>query len=258
MKARSFILLCLLVLFVIAGASLASTQTADVLNAAKQVQALIDQLADSPSTNELQLGLAWRALNEAEYRLPPDVKASVVGGGPPKGYMACHVMLANAGNSARLRAVQRAHQETQAAIQCYANALGLGSQQPPVDAPTVVFNYYYINGINTPRDGPGRGSDGPERGNYQWDSSMIRGNLLDQGPQVGFNQRPRQPSDLTVATMKERTVFQENREETYNFSGTQPLYTQAGFCESLRTGVTGVIGGKFTVSYNWLFIKRLR
>ena len=58
MKARSFILLCLLVLFVIAGASLASTQTADVLNAAKQVQALIDQLADSRSTNELQLGLA--------------------------------------------------------------------------------------------------------------------------------------------------------------------------------------------------------
>jgi hypothetical protein len=144
-KARSFILLCLLVLFVIAGASLASTQTDDVLNAAKQVQALIDQLADSPSTNELQLGLAWRALNEAEYRLPPDVKASVVGGGPPKGYMACHVMLANAGNSARLRAVQRAHQETQAAIQCYANALGLGSQ------PTDDCETYAQTGRREPR-----------------------------------------------------------------------------------------------------------
>jgi hypothetical protein len=28
--------------------------------------------------------------------------------------------------------------------------------------------------------------------------------------------------------------------------------------DGVQIGVTGVIGGKFTVSYNWLFIKRLR
>jgi hypothetical protein len=118
-----------MLLLLMATASMASAQADAVLTAAKHVQGLIDQLADNRSiNNENQLALAWGPLNEAEYRLPPEIKASVVGGGPPKGYLACHVMLANAGNTARLQLASRAHQEAQAAIQCYANALGFGSQ----------------------------------------------------------------------------------------------------------------------------------
>jgi hypothetical protein len=134
-------LTAVILLFVTVSASRASTQADAVLFAAKKVQDLIDQLADSRSINENELGIAWQTLNGAESRLPREFKDNVSGGGPPKGYIACHVKLANAGNSARLHSVQRAHQEAQDAIQCYANVLGIGSQQtePTMNCPAVDF-----------------------------------------------------------------------------------------------------------------------
>jgi hypothetical protein len=85
------------------------------------------------------------------------------------------------------------------------------------------------NGINTPLLGTGRG-------NYRWDSKVIRANLLDMDAQpVGFEQLPRQPRELKVAK-SERTVFQPNREETYNPSGTEPMFVGAGFCDIARQG----------------------
>ncbi len=84
-----------------------------------------------------------------------------------------------------------------------------------------VFHYFYFNGINTPLDGAGRG-------NYRWDFRMIRANLLDLDPKpVGFQQRPRQPASLKVHP-DERNLFNI---ETYNPSGTQPMFTRAGWCK---------------------------
>jgi hypothetical protein len=68
-------------------------------------------------------------------------------------YIACGVMLANAGNSARNAArlrlatgahqeeAARAHQEAQAAIECYAKELGVGSQPPPGAQPCPCIRY---------------------------------------------------------------------------------------------------------------------
>jgi hypothetical protein len=119
-----------MLILLMATTRMASAQADATLAAAKQLQGLIDELADNGSVNEGQLGLAWQALHKAEYGLPPQIKASVVGPGPPKGYIACGVLVGNASVSARMRAAQRTHQETQAAIQCYENALGSQPASP--------------------------------------------------------------------------------------------------------------------------------
>jgi len=133
-----------MLILLMATTRMASAQADATLAAAKQLRGLIDELADTGSVNEGQLGLAWQALHKAEYGLPPQIKASAVGPGPPKGYIACGVLLGNASVSARMRAVQRTHQETQAAIQCYENALGSqpASPKPVVDCPAVDFGAF--------------------------------------------------------------------------------------------------------------------
>ncbi len=76
-----------------------------------------------------------------------------------------------------------------------------------------VFNYLYVNGINTPRTGQGRG-------NYQWDLRLIESNLLDLAPPLGatsVRQRPRQPASIKVRSETDRFLD----ENTYNPSGTQ-------------------------------------
>ncbi len=51
---------------------------------------------------------------------------------------------------------------------------------PPRETPRsrTIFNYYYINGVNTPLTGDGRG-------NATWDRQLIAANLLDKGARVG-------------------------------------------------------------------------
>jgi hypothetical protein len=128
-----------LLMLLLATASTARAQADTLFAAAKHLQGLIDRLAETGSINEDQLGLAWRALHEAEGRLPPQMKASVSGPGPAKGYIACGVKLANAHLWARQRLMQRAHQEAQAAIQCYEHVLGSSTQPlPPSTACTTV------------------------------------------------------------------------------------------------------------------------
>jgi hypothetical protein len=75
----------------------------------------------------------------------------------------------------------------------------------------MTFNYFYLNGINTPYNF----DDPNQRGSYLWDRKMIKGNLLDLGPQVGPGQTARRPPNIKIAD--ERDVFQI---ESYNFSGT--------------------------------------
>jgi hypothetical protein len=99
-----------------------------------------------------------------------------------------------------------------------------GSQyQPPPTAPVMVqpvFNYYYVNGINTP-DQPPAGTQGPARGNYQWDWQLIRGNLLDLGPYKGLGRRPGGLTSIRVTDEIDRMDTQ-----TQNFSGKDPASNQ--------------------------------
>ncbi len=94
--------------------------------AAKQIAGLIDRLGETGSVNEVELHAAWRAHFEAGAQLPPEVWGwPGSGGGPPKGLTACYLMLVNAESYARMQERQRArvHEQTQAAVQCYARVL---------------------------------------------------------------------------------------------------------------------------------------
>lgn len=109
---------------------------------------------------------------------------------------------------------------------------GTGNQIPckklPPAGPKVVFNYYYINGINTPLDGDGRGS-------CRYDRTMIKGNLLDQGPRIGPAPQ-RVPSKApSIKVGQEQDVFEV---ETCNPSGTDQLAGKLvrEFCEDARNG----------------------
>lgn len=75
--------------------------------------------------------------------------------------------------------------------------------------PRIVFNYYYINGINTPRTGEGRGT-------CLYDRTMIKGNLLDQGARVGPGQQIRPDVAPTIKVGDEVDRFEI---ETCNPSG---------------------------------------
>jgi hypothetical protein len=102
--------------------------------------------------------------------------------------------------------------------------LGGGQMAPqPPPAPMMVrpsFNYYYINGINTP-DRPPAGTKGPARGNYQWDWKLIRGNLLDLQPYMGLG-RPTSP--LVSIRVTDETDHMDV--QTQNFSGKDPVSSQ--------------------------------
>ena len=90
-----------------------------------------------------------------------------------------------------------------------------------------VFNYYYINGINTPHEDP---QWRPAwRGNYQWDYNLIKSNLLDlgaKGARVPAGEKALPGSYPPIRVANERDVM---RDETYNRSGTQ----RGAFCEDL-------------------------
>ena len=94
--------------------------------------------------------------------------------------------------------------------------------------PKTVFNYFYINGINTPRDGVGRGT-------CLYDRGMIKGNLLDQGPRVGpgLQVKPEDAPSIKVADETDKFEI-----ETCNPSGTEGKALRAvqGFCEDTRDG----------------------
>ncbi len=94
--------------------------------AAKQIAGLIDHLGDTGSVNEVELWAAWRAHFEAGAQLPPEVWGFPGSSGEPlKGLTACYHMLVNAESYARMQERQRArvHEQTQAAVQCYARVL---------------------------------------------------------------------------------------------------------------------------------------
>jgi hypothetical protein len=97
------------------------------------------------------------------------------------------------------------------------------AQQPPPPAQVMVrpsFNYYYVNGINTP-DRPPAGTKGPARGNYQWDWKLIRGNLLDLGPYMGLGTPS---SALTPIRVTDETDHMDD--QTQNPSGKDPVSSQ--------------------------------
>ncbi|HKX06518.1 MAG TPA: hypothetical protein VJX71_28785 [Methylomirabilota bacterium] len=107
-----------------------------VFDLARQVASLTDRLADTGSIDENQLSLAWRALDEAEGRLPLEItNRAGEGSGPARGYIACHTLLANAGNYAKLRQPERAHASTRAAIDCYSRELGYTGNAARSDQP---------------------------------------------------------------------------------------------------------------------------
>ncbi|MBL8705874.1 MAG: hypothetical protein JNM30_13565 [Rhodospirillales bacterium] len=92
----------------------------------------------------------------------------------------------------------------------------------------IVFNYFYINGINTPRDGVGRGT-------CLYDRGMIKGNLLDLGPRVGpsLQVKPKDAPSIKVADEIDKFEI-----ETCNPSGTEGKALRAvqTFCEDTRDG----------------------
>ncbi|MCC7046064.1 MAG: hypothetical protein IT562_05060 [Alphaproteobacteria bacterium] len=102
---------------------------------------------------------------------------------------------------------------------------GTGKQIPckprPAAGPRVVFNYYYINGINTPRSGEGRGT-------CLYDRTMIKGNLLDQGARVGPGQQVRPEVAPTVKLGDEVDRFEV---ETCNPSGADKRVEE--FCAAI-------------------------
>lgn len=94
--------------------------------------------------------------------------------------------------------------------------------------PKIVFNYFYINGINTPRDGVGRGT-------CLYDRLMIKGNLLDQGPRVGPGQQVKPTEVPTIKVADEVDKFEI---ETCNPSGTEAktLKVVKSFCLDTQAG----------------------
>lgn len=97
----------------------------------------------------------------------------------------------------------------------------------PAAQPQVVFNYYYLNGINTPQVQPGRG-------NYAWDMRLIRGNLLDLGPRVGDAPQRGAGYGVKVKVGSERDLLYDG---TYNLSGTDHGYHERvarEFCAAQR------------------------
>jgi hypothetical protein len=106
-------------------------------------------------------------------------------------------------------------------------------KSPPAGGQRIVFNYYYINGINTPRDGPGRGS-------CLYDRRMIAGNLLDQGPRVGPGLQVK-PS--VAPSIKVKDEIDRFEVETCNPSGTDKRVEEfCGIADSLRlTSQPGVV-----------------
>lgn len=102
----------------------------------------------------------------------------------------------------------------------------------PAKPPPPIFNYYYINGINTPYGSPI--DDGHEhRGNYVWDRKMIAANLLDKGPHVGPSPQKAAGQLPNIRVSNEIDVLGE---ETYNPSGTEPLALTRQFCDDARNG----------------------
>ena len=129
---------------------------------------------------------------------------------------------------------------------------------PSQQAVRPVFNYYYINGINTPYEDP---QWRPEwRGNYEWDWLLIRGNLVGLGPTVPAGERNSKDLKPPVKVADEEDVMDEN-EKTYNKSGTQRGQFCADFAHGRLPGDPGqqyvyellckvdeFRGGKFTGS----------
>ncbi len=102
-----------------------------------------------------------------------------------------------------------------------------GSKQQ-AGKPKIVFNYFYINGINTPRDGVGRGT-------CLYDRGMIKGNLLDQGPRIGPGLQVKPEGAPSIKVADETDKFEI---ETCNPSGTEGKALRAvqTFCEDTRAG----------------------
>lgn len=97
----------------------------------------------------------------------------------------------------------------------------------PASQPQIVFNYYYLNGINTPQIQRGRG-------NYAWDMRLIRGNLLDLGPRVGDAPQRGAGYGVKVKVGGERDILHDG---TYNLSGTDHDYYERAareFCAAQR------------------------
>jgi len=123
--------------------------------------------------------------------------------------------------------------------------MGTGRNRPciptPGPAPTAtprlargrkIFNYYYINGINTPLDGVGRGT-------YRWDRRLIAGNLLDLTSRVGQAPQRGGGYDVRVRVADEADVMAP---ETYNLSGKQPAFSGLllSFCDATKAGQFGI------------------
>lgn len=104
-------------------------------------------------------------------------------------------------------------------------------RDPPVRAePIPVFNFYYVNGINTPEhDADARGGRAVNRGSYDWDRQLIAGNLLGLDAPVNIagaaTTRAADVAALIRVAQNERDVF---KDRTYNFSGLQPQWQ--GLC----------------------------
>ncbi|MCP5265238.1 MAG: hypothetical protein H6934_03970 [Burkholderiaceae bacterium] len=127
------------------------------------------------------------------------------------------------------RVVPKPYGGTRRNIPCGPNFAPRPRQRP--SSRQVVFNYYYVNGINTPYELSG-GQRG--RGNYVWDAALIRGNLLDLGARVSATGVAPKASRVRIRIKSEIDRF--TTVPTWNPSGMQPIMTM---CTQARKPPSG-------------------
>jgi len=103
------------------------------------------------------------------------------------------------------------------------------ARQRAADEAAPVFHYYYVNGINTSEHDPGaRNGRAVNRGSYDWDRQLIRGNLLGLGPAVNVAGvlSHESPNDVAAKINVVPNEINKFDERTYNVSGARPYFEE--------------------------------